>query len=157
MELFFLRHGLADRNQWSGPDDKRPLTEDGKSKMAKQARYMVSLKLPIRLILTSPLVRARQTAEIVAGEFGDVNLVIESRLSPGFDIRILQDILQERAETNALMVVGHEPDFSQTIGDLIGGGQVVMKKGGLAYVNVIRLDPPAGELVWLLPPRLMLP
>jgi phosphohistidine phosphatase len=53
------------------------------------------------------------------------------------------------------MLVGHEPDFSRTIADLIGGGRVVMKKGGLARVDLESVDPPSGALVWLLAPKVM--
>ncbi len=151
MRLYFLRHGLADRSAWNGPDFERPLTPQGMARMHAEGRKLAAIGLKIDRILTSPLRRARQTAEITA-EHLHAPLEVEARLAPGFDIRRLEQILDEHpGET--LLLVGHEPDCSMTVGALIGGGGVVCKKGSLARVDLYTLHPPRGALVWLLPPK----
>ena len=154
MKLYFLRHGLAaEREEWSGDDAARPLTDEGKARMARAAAVFAKLELGLDAIITSPLVRAVQTAEIVARELKMQNrLVTDERLAPGFDADALAKILPAYPKAAALMLVGHEPDFSETISYLIGGGRVVCKKGGLALVelNATNLK---GELVWLVPPK----
>jgi len=157
MILYFLRHGQAGlHEEWKGDDGLRPLTKQGMKSMVKSADLFADLKLGLDLIVTSPLARAFQTADIVADRLKlSEQLIQDERLSPGFGIEDLARILQDHAQAKALMLVGHEPDFSLTIGALIGGGRVVCKKGGLARVDIISTDPLQGELVWLVPPKLM--
>jgi phosphohistidine phosphatase len=152
--LYFLRHGLAaDRGEWTGDDFERPLTARGKALMVREAETIAQLDLQLDLILTSPLVRALQTARIVAEALGmQEHLLADERLAPGFDTPALAEMLKERSDLSALMLVGHEPDFSETIGALIGGGRVVCKKGSLARVDLPDDGSLAGELVWLIPP-----
>ena len=155
--LYFLRHGLADRSEWAGDDYLRPLTPRGKQQMARTAETIARLDLGLDLIISSPLVRAYQTAEIVAAGLGlRDRLVSDERLGPGFGLTELRRILSERVGLTALMLVGHEPDFSDTISALIGGGRVVCKKGGLARVDCPDDSGLTGELVWLAPPALLL-
>lgn len=158
MILYFLRHGLAgSRKDWRGDDFLRPLTRKGMKNMVRQADTFADLDLNLDLIITSPLARAFQTADIVADELklGE-RLVQDERLSPGFGIDDLEQVLNEHAGAENLMLVGHEPDFSQTISALIGGCRVVCKKGGLARVDIFSTDPLQGELVWLIPPGVMI-
>jgi len=152
MILYFLRHGLAgDRGEWTGDDFERPLTEEGKKRMAREAATLVKMSLDLDMILTSPLVRAYQTAEIVAQHMNRTDkLVQDERLSPGFGSNRLAKILKTFPEAQALMLVGHEPDFSQVIGDLIGGGRLTCKKGSLACVELTGRSL-RGDLVWLIP------
>jgi phosphohistidine phosphatase len=156
MRLYFLRHGRADRSQWHGPDFERPLTHDGKARMVREAQTMAELGLAVDVVVSSPLVRAYQTAEIVAEELGLPEHLVENVvLAPGFNLDDLAGLVLEYEDTDNLMLVGHEPDFSETIGDLIGGGSVVCKKGALARVDLHSKSPPRGELVWLIPPKLL--
>jgi phosphohistidine phosphatase len=153
MQLYFLRHGLADWPDWDpARDDERPLTDEGVARMKAEAKTIERLGVELDAVLTSPLVRARQTAEPVAKRL-KVKLIEEALLAPGFDAKRLREILQNDPNAKAIMVVGHEPDFSRTIGQVIGGGRVVMKKGGLARIDLESIDPPRGELVWLLAPK----
>ncbi len=153
MQLYFLRHGLADWPDWDqARDDDRPLTDKGIEKMKAEAKAIERLGLGLNAILSSPLVRARQTAEAVAERL-NMDVIEEPALAPGFDVERLRDVLHRHPDAGALMLVGHEPDFSRTIAQLIGGGRVAMKKGGLARVDLDSLDPPGGELVWLLAPK----
>ncbi|MBI3244441.1 MAG: histidine phosphatase family protein [Chloroflexi bacterium] len=152
-KLYFLRHGLADWPDWTGADDERPLTPDGIEKMKLEAKAIKRLKLKPDAILSSPLIRARQTADLVADRLG-LTVKVTRLLAPGFNIAQLDKLVRE-ADAATLLFVGHEPDFSTTLSQLIGGGHVVMKKGGLARVDITALDPLSGELVWLLAPAVL--
>lgn len=157
VKVYFLRHGqAAGREEWHGDDAERPLTEDGKARMMREGKALAKLGLEVDTILTSPLARAKQTAEIVADAVDMHGKVREDeRLGPGFDPAKLAGILRDCERDGAIMLVGHEPDFSETIGAIIGGGKVDLKKGGLAYVDVPQASSVSGELVWLLPPKLL--
>lgn len=157
MKLYFLRHGLAgERSEWTGNDCDRPLTRQGKKRMAREAVRMKALKLNVAHIVSSPLVRAHQTAEIVARHLGLLDkLIDEELLKPGFDRGALKEILKRHAAEEAIMLVGHEPDFSSTISSIIGGGRITFKKGGLAYVNLPDRTTLTGNLVWLMPPAVL--
>lgn len=154
LRLYFLRHGRAvSRADWSGEDGLRPLTPEGEAAMAREARTIAALGLGLGAIVTSPLARARRTAEIVAEALGDGTSVVDDRrLAPGFDGAALRAVVAELGAPKALMLVGHEPDFSTVVGALVGGARVVCKKGGLARVDAAGADLKAAELVWLLPP-----
>lgn len=153
MELYFLRHGIAAEAGPAGMGDAgRPLTKEGITKMQASARGMHRLGVQLDVLLSSPLVRARETAAIVARELG-LELQLDEKLAPGCDIAQLFALLGEHRAAERVMLVGHEPDFSSLIGVLTGGSQVLMKKGGLARVDIEQLEQGAGTLVWLLPPR----
>ncbi|MDA1217531.1 MAG: histidine phosphatase family protein [Chloroflexi bacterium] len=155
MRLYFLRHGLAgDSTTWTGADEQRPLTPEGVARMQVSARTISALALNLDEIITSPYVRARQTADIVAAQLG-LPVTAHASLVPGFSFPMLERLLNTRLQAGALLLVGHEDDFSQLIGRLMGGGRVVMKKGSLARVDLLQLQPPAGILSWLLPPKLL--
>lgn len=156
MRLFFLRHGLADHSEWDGDDYLRPLTPKGINRMKKEAVTISKLNLGLNAIHTSPLTRAYQTAEIVANELQMLDTFhVDDRLSPGFGRLALQSITRDYAADERVMLVGHEPDFSLTIEALIGGGSIVCKKGGLARVDLYHAGILDGELVWLLPPKIL--
>ena len=147
-KLYFLRHGLADWPGWDKPDEERPLTPDGIERMKLEAKTIKRLKLAPDAILSSPLVRARQTADLVADRLG-LPVKVSALLAPGFNLQKLEKLVRD-ADAGTLLLVGHEPDFSTTISQLVGGGRIVMKKGGLARVDITSLDSLGGELVWLL-------
>jgi phosphohistidine phosphatase len=158
MKLYFLRHGDAgDPAQWQGNDAERPLSDQGLRQMALEARRMKRLDLGVDRVITSPLLRALQTAEIVAVELKRKDrLVTDPRLGPDFGPERLAEILRENHDVRDLMLVGHEPSLSATIGRLIGAGSVVLKKGGLARADVPDPAQLRGVLEWLLPPRVLL-
>lgn len=159
MKLYFLRHGLAeDRAEWQGADFERPLTEEGKEKMKREAATIANLGLEIDLIVTSPLARAYQTAEIVAKKLDLLDkLITDGRLSPGFRHGALGRLIRAYPKAATLMLVGHEPDFSATISYLIGGGRIDCKKGSLACVDIPDPSRLRGDLMWLLPPKVLAP
>ncbi len=159
MDLYFLRHGDAlGKEAWKGDDSARPLSEDGVTLIRREAETLAGLSLGISLILASPLVRAMKTAEIVGAALGLKGPpVADRRLSPGFDSRKLAEILADHSDVAALLLVGHEPDFSETIGACIGGGRVECKKGSFVRLSITDPLRPRGTLVWLLPPRILAP
>lgn len=155
MILYFIRHGLAgDRETWSQDDSLRPLTGQGKKQMELEAQAIAEMGVDFDLIITSPLVRAYQTAEIVARKLDRMQkLVQDDRLAPGFNPYRLAEILRAQPDAEQVLLVGHEPDFSLTLSAVIGGGSLVFKKGALARVDMTSLNPLRGELVWLIPPK----
>ncbi len=158
MDVYFLRHGIADAPPGADMthDADRPLTDAGVTRMKAEARRLRDIGLKLDLILTSPLARARQTAEIVARRL-DVELVEEAALAPGFDAAAAAQIVARYPAARAIMLVGHEPDMSTTVSALIGGARVEMKKGGLARVEVEWKEAGAlaGTLIWLVPPKVL--
>ena len=148
MKLYLLRHGKADWPNWDQPDDERPLTEEGKKEVAAVAKLLSRLGIT-PVILTSPLPRASQTAEI-AGKHLNVKVHTEPLLRPGFDAARLGKVLRNFSG-KSLMVVGHEPDFTRTIFQLTGGN-TKMSKAGAALIE-LETGPMKGVLRWLVPPK----
>jgi phosphohistidine phosphatase len=149
MELYFLRHGEADWPEWKKSDDERPLTKRGKREMRDVAKFLDRLKVRPNLIVTSPLPRAAQTAEIAA-DYLKAKLRKDELLAPGFGASKLPTVLK-RHGARVLMLVGHEPDFTQVISELTGAS-LKLSKAGVALVD---LDPEfeEGKLLWLFPPK----
>jgi phosphohistidine phosphatase len=158
VNLYFLRHGqAADADAWRGNDFDRPLTGEGRERMALEAEAIKHLDLGLDRIVTSPLVRAQQTAAIVADALQMRDALVEDeRLGAGFGLEGLANVLEARLRASALMLVGHEPSFSATVGRLIGGAAIDFKKGGLARVYLPDVSELKGELMWLVPPRVLL-
>jgi phosphohistidine phosphatase len=148
MKLYFLRHGKADWPNWDKADDERALTQDGKDQVAAVAKRLARLEIS-PAIVTSPLPRASQTADI-AGEYLHQKVRANPLLRPGFDAGKLRKLLKDFSG-NSLMVVGHEPDFTRTIFQLTGGNTKLSKAG----VALVELDMASmkGELRWLVPPK----
>jgi phosphohistidine phosphatase len=158
MKVYFLRHGVAaERDEWQGVDFDRPLTGEGRERMARQAKAMAKLSLALDIIVTSPLVRAKQTSAIVAeGLKVRDKLVEDERLGLDFDPSRLAGVLKEYRGASAVMLVGHEPGMSETIGHLVGGARIGLRKGALACVDVPDPSSSEGKLVWLIPPKVLL-
>ena len=149
MKLYLLRHGKADWPDWDKPDDERPLTKDGKREMRRIAQFLAEMNVAPAAILSSPLPRAWQPAEIAAEALGlDVQ---EEPALRGFTATKARALVK-RSKAADLMLVGHEPDFSAVIRALTGG-IVKLGKGGIARIDV-EDDASAGRLVWLIPPKI---
>ena len=157
MTVFFLRHGIAEeREQWPGTDFDRPLADRGRELLQDEARGIELLGLSIDAILSSPLTRAYSTAEIVAARLGLLGLLeTNDLLRPGFNAGKLPELLSRRPREGSALLVGHEPDFSATIGVVIGGGRIRCKKGSLVCLELESVSPPKGELLWVLPPAIL--
>jgi phosphohistidine phosphatase len=150
MKLCFLRHGEADWPNWNKPDDERPLTDRGRKEMKRVAKFLERLRFSAAVILTSPLPRASQTAEIVAKRLG-IELKTEPALAHGFNIERLRRIIA-KVNADCTMVVGHEPEFSEVIKELTGG-EVKLSKAGIALLEINR-GCTSGKLLWLFPPKI---
>lgn len=153
MTLYFLRHAEAEDSGPSGDYDRR-LTEHGRQRSREAAETLTALGVRLDLILTSPLVRAEQTARIVGAVLG-VEVQPDRVLGGNFDLPGLAEMLEHNKAARDLMFVGHEPDFSYVVGQLIGGAKVEMKKGAVACVEVQGLARGSGTLKWLLTGRQM--
>jgi phosphohistidine phosphatase len=151
MKLYLLRHGKADWPDWTGPDSDRPLTEEGAEDARLVAAGLKHLKVEPVAVLSSPLPRALQTAEIAAKALG-VPVSQLSELSPGFDRRKLTPLIESR--TGDVMLVGHEPDFSRLVRSLTGG-RVKLSRGAIACIDVGD-DLTGSRLLWLLPPKVVI-
>ena len=149
MQLYFLRHGEADWPHWTRPDDERPLTDFGKKEVRQVAKFLDRLKVKPNLVVTSPLPRGLQTAEVAAGQL-KTKLRQDEALEPGFGISELRTLLK-RHGSKVLMLVGHEPDFTSVISALTGAS-LKLSKAGVALVD---FDPETekGRLLWLFPPK----
>ena len=159
-EVYILRHGIAVDPGTPGytDDSKRPLTKEGRKKMRRIARAMRSMKLEFDLILSSPFLRAKETAEIVQKAYGKkMPLRSSAELEPGTPssklIRELSRILKKK---KGVLLVGHEPFLSTFISKLIAGSlkcRIELKKGGLCKISTDRLSfGQCVQLEWLLIP-----
>ena len=156
MRLFLVRHGLATWPSWGGADAERPLNPEGRRVLQAEGSRLAQLRLMPGLILHSPLLRAQQTAEIIAEALGVLDRVrCCERLRPGFNAHELKKLLRENASLEELMLVGHAPDMAEVIKGLTCG-EVKLKEGAIALVQVDELDKdPGGTLLWLAPAEVL--
>jgi phosphohistidine phosphatase len=132
-------------------DGERRLTPEGREEMRWVARGMRALDLRLDHVWTSPLVRARQTADAVVKELGlEDRLAEDARIASWFRIGDLQELLSGLPGAARVLLVGHEPDFSGLVAELAGGGSIRMKKASLACIDATAVQPGGGELRWLL-------
>jgi phosphohistidine phosphatase len=163
MNLYLLRHGIAVEPGTAGfaRDADRPLTPEGEEKVRKIAQAIKAMRLEFDRILSSPYLRARQTADIVAERLKlSKKLELSDPLAPNGSSRKLIESLNElQPRPESLLLVGHEPNLSGLISLLIsdhGSASVVMKKAGLAGLHVSSLHHGrCAELEWLLTPKQM--
>jgi phosphohistidine phosphatase len=158
-ELYFVRHGLAEERGDAWPDDtKRPLTEEGMARLRKAVRGLAGMGVSIDVVLTSPLVRARQTADIVAGGLEPRPSIvnIDSLAPAGSYAAVLAD-LEKHSRKCRLALVGHEPMLGELAARLIGSRHPIeFKKGGVCRIDVETLPPAGpGDLRWLLTPKIL--
>jgi len=155
VELCLLRHAHAgDSTTWEEADELRPLTEKGRRQAERLARHLQTAGFAPDVVLASPLVRARETAEIVA-EILRAPLRIDPRLGEMLDMASVEEMLADAGDPRRPVLVGHDPDFSELASELVGA-PIAMRKGTLARIDVERpLEPGGGELRWLLPPDLL--
>lgn len=163
IDLYLIRHGLAGEHGSYANDDERPLTKEGKTKTRLVAQRLRDLGLQFDLILTSPLVRARQTAEILQEVGLSQQLEISPALAPGGNLSEWLEWLASTALTErpCLALVGHEPGLSTWAETLVWGsakGALILKKAGAIGLTLPNTGSPIGnsDLFWLTPPRLLL-
>jgi phosphohistidine phosphatase len=157
--LYLVRHGIAaDRgDEW--PDDtKRPLTPKGMTRMRQIGRALRRLEIVVDVVLTSPLVRAKQTAEIlVEGLKPTPMLVVVPALAPGTSPAHTAEALAEFRKARRLALVGHEPGIGELAAWLVGATTPVpFKKGGICRIDVASFPPSgSGQLIWLATPAML--
>jgi phosphohistidine phosphatase len=154
-----VRHGLAEERGDAWPDDtKRPLTDEGISRMRKAARGLARLGVSVEVVLTSPLVRARQTAEILAGALDPrPSLVNVDSLAPdGAYASVVAD-LEKHARKTRLALVGHEPMIGEFAARILGSRHPIeFKKGAVCRIDIDDLPPAGpGDLRWMLTPKIL--
>lgn len=158
-ELYLIRHAIAAVRGDDWPDDtKRPLTEEGIKRMRSAARGLARLDVSIDLVLTSPLVRARQTAEIVVAALDPrPPIVTIESLVPGGGYAALIADLEKHAKKARVALVGHEPGLGEIAARLIGSRHAIeFKKGAICRVDVDEMPPAGpGDLRWFLTPRVL--
>ena len=151
--LDLVRHAHAgDPERWTGPDAARPLSDKGRRQADRLGRYLQTLADKPEIVISSPKVRALQTAEIVAGLVG-IPVTTDPRLGEPLDLEVLDSVLADSGDPERPLLVGHDPDFSELLGTLVGAATIPMRKGALARVEVDRpLASGRGSLRALLPP-----
>ena len=162
MRVIIFRHGPAgsrDAVRW--PDDGlRPLTSWGRQRTRAAARGLARLEPDVRLIASSPLTRARQTAEVLAEVLDWAEVVELEPLRPGGSHPKLIEFLAARPEDTTVALVGHEPDLGLLAGTLLFSSApsttLAFKKAGACAIDFEGgLRPGAGRLLWFLPPKLL--
>jgi phosphohistidine phosphatase len=155
-ELYLLRHAHAgDPEGWTGDDAARPLSPKGERQSERLGAFLAGVGFRPDAVVSSPKVRARQTAEIVARHL-EVEVRLDDRLAGRFDATTVDSILVDLGRPSRPVLVGHDPDFSELLGWLARADGLTMKKGALARVDVA--GPVAsgqGTLRWLVPPDLL--
>ncbi len=142
--------------RWTGDDDVRPLSEKGIRQSERLGRLLAGFDEAPDLFITSPRLRASQTAEIVARAL-DARVIVDGRLAGPLDLDVIASILADAGQADRPCIVGHDPDFSELLGDLLGVAAVPMRKGAIARVDVPdrRIVAGDGILRYLLPPELL--
>jgi phosphohistidine phosphatase len=143
MQLLLVRHARAkDRDEFAAsgkPDSARPRTKKGIRKMRAAARGLRALVPSIELLVSSPLRRAVQTAEIIAEVFEKAEYVEREELKPGASPQRLIEWLARRKADGIVCIVGHEPDLSELLAELLGDqskAPAALKKGSAALVKI---------------------
>jgi phosphohistidine phosphatase len=158
MELYILRHGIATDPRPGLPDSARELTSEGREKVAAVARMARKAGVEPSLILTSPYVRAVQTAKIAADELGYSSSLIKTEsLVPFGTPQGVWDEVRDHPGESAVLVSGHEPLLSQLVGHLLNAPslQVGMKQAALVRIDVPGYGAaPRGALRWMITARL---
>lgn len=161
MELYLIRHGVAQqlglKNDFT--DEKRTLTAEGRERMREAARGLRKLGVQLDLLLTSPLVRAVETAELVAEALGlsKKEIIETGRLAPGGSAEDLFAEIKGHTGVESAALVGHEPYLGELAARMVqSSGRLAMnlRKGSVCCINIVETVPSfRGELLWLMTPK----
>ena len=158
MKLLLVRHAAAVPSGTPGvPDDERPLTSEGAAKFRVAAKGLARIARRPDVLLTSPLPRARATADIAAQAFKRIEPTVEPALAHGSVDQILT-ALGRRPSDATIALVGHEPTLSMILARLLGAAdseRLAFKKGGAALVDLPDGPSAGGQLVWFLKPKVL--
>ena len=161
MQLYIVRHGIAiDREDpKSPPEAERYLTEEGIEKTKQVAKSVAALGVSADFLVSSPYVRALQTAEIFANalDYAKEKISKSETLLPGAEPSAFFRELAKQKEASCVFCFGHAPHVDDLLTAAVGAKQHIteMKKGGVALVELRRVSPPSGRLVWLATPKLL--
>lgn len=159
LELYLIRHGIAEERGPEYPDDrKRPLTERGIESMRSAARGLDGLGVAFDLILTSPLVRTRQTADVIVEALGKKTRIIGcDALAPEGSPPAVVKELARYDKASRIALVGHEPNIGELAARLIGARTPLeFKKGAICRIDFEVLPPKGvGHLRWFVPPKML--
>jgi phosphohistidine phosphatase len=154
MELLVIRHGSAEDAGRGVEDSRRALTEAGKKEMKEVTVALATIVETLDVIAASPLVRAQQTAEIVATAYDDLSVQTLDALSPGGDPAAIVEWLRQQSSAEVVAVVGHEPDVGTLVTWLMtgaGNSRIAFSKGGAALLEFpSRVASGSATLEWLL-------
>jgi len=160
MVIYFLRHASAGQKHFSNPvnDEKRPIDKIGETQSHDVGRALAYIGVTANVIISSPLTRAMQTADIVAQEIGyEEKIVQDDALRPEASFEQFKALLARHKDKPAIMVVGHDPSMTEFVNRVLSGGPpmatIEMKKGGVAKVEK-ELRRPA-VLRWLMTPKVV--
>lgn len=151
--LILMRHGVAEDHA-PGGDAARALTARGRERAAQAATGLVALGLAPDLVLCSPLVRCAQTAREVGGAAG-CPVQHDDRLAPGMTTDALLDAVLEHPGAGVVLACSHQPGLSYALADLTGCGMIAFRRPGAAVVRMDAVRAGGGELVAVLPPRVL--
>lgn len=159
LELYLIRHGVAAERGDDYPDDsKRPLTGGGISRLRKEAKALDAMEIGFDHIITSPLVRTRQTADVFAEALKSKPSISQSdALAPaGTPAAVIQE-LARHAKKGRVALIGHEPNLGELAARLIGArSPLEFKKGGICRIDFDVLPPKGiGQLRWFVTPRML--
>jgi phosphohistidine phosphatase len=151
IQLLLLRHADAgDPATWDGDDALRPLSPKGRRQASWVGRWLTQGKRRPDVVLTSPKVRAAETAALTAAGW-DVQPIVDDRLAGGLDLEAAAAVLAGHDGARRVMLVGHDPDFSELASALVGG-RLELKKGAVARIDLeLPVQPGGGILRWLVP------
>jgi len=161
MEIYVVRHGIAiDREDPKcPPDPERYLTEEGIEKTKRVAAAVAALGAKPDLMLSSPYVRATHTAEIFATalDYPKQKIRHTDLLLPGAEPTLFFREVAKDKQSSTLFVFGHAPQLDELIAAALGSKHHItsLKKAGVALLELKRVSPPSGQLIWLAPPRLL--
>jgi phosphohistidine phosphatase len=153
MRLYLLRHGLAAPALPGQPDEQRPLTAEGETRIVRQAQVYRQMPFGIEQVLCSRYVRARQTAERIAEVLG-APVYEDARIGPDMSLDDLAVVLSDHAGPWETLVVGHQPAWGQIVRHLTGAN-VEMQPGTLAVIEVTTVRPGHGLLGCVLQPEMV--
>ena len=158
-ELYLIRHAIAEERGEKWPDDtKRPLSADGVARMRRAAKGLAKLGVKFDVVLTSPLVRTKQTADIVAGAFDPrPPIVTADALAPGGSVQTVLADLEKQSRRKRIALVGHEPGIGELAARLAGSRHPFeFKKSAVCRIDVETLPPTGpGTLRWFVTLRIL--
>src|SRR5260370_39319157 len=161
MQIYIVRYGIAiDREERKCPaDEERYLTEEGVEKTKQVAKGVAALGITGDLFLTSPYVRAAQTAEVFANalDYAKQKIRRTDLLLPGAEPSLLFRELARDKQVSSIFLFGHAPQLDDIIATALGSKRHItsLKKAGVALVELKRLSPPIGLLAWLATPKIL--